>query len=70
MKRLYDFQFPLTAEAMDHATQWPGIEASPETEKLGIPRRPSRETYEDTIRWMHQAGHLTARQVGRLAAPL
>lgn len=67
VRRVYDFKFPLTAEAMDHATQWPGLESSPETEKLGIPRRPPRETYEDTIRWMHAAGHLNARQVGRLA---
>jgi nucleoside-diphosphate-sugar epimerase len=69
VRRIYDFQFPLTAEAMDHATQWPGLVPSPEIEKLGLPRRNSRETYEDTIRWMFEAGHLTAKQVGRLAEP-
>lgn len=70
LRRIYDFQFPLTAEAMDHATQWPGLIDSPETETLGLTRRPPRETYADTIRWMHAAGHLTAAQAGRLAQSL
>jgi hypothetical protein len=70
VRRLHDFKFPLTAEAMDHATQWPGVTSSPECDKLGLNRRPARVTYEDTLRWMHAAGHLSAKQVGALAAPI
>ena len=66
-RRVRDFEFPLSAEAMAMATQWPSLEPSPLTEALGVSRRPARETYADTIRWLHEAGHLTARQVGRLA---
>ncbi|HEU5109690.1 MAG TPA: hypothetical protein VFT95_14205 [Micromonosporaceae bacterium] len=32
--------------------------------ELGIRPRPLAETYRDTIRWLHLAGHLTARQAG------
>jgi nucleoside-diphosphate-sugar epimerase len=67
VKRVYPFDFPLTREAMDFATQWPGAVASPAFERLDIGLRDVRETCEDAIRWMHQAGHLTAREVGRLA---
>ena len=68
VRRLRDFDFPLTAEAMAMATQWPTLGPSPRTEALGVRLRPVRETYADTIRWMHEAGHLTARQAGRLAS--
>jgi len=68
IRRIYPMKFPLTSEAMDHATQWPGLQSSPEMDKLDVPRRSPRETYEDTIRWMHRAGHLTDKQVGHLAS--
>jgi hypothetical protein len=61
------FDFPLSSEAMDFATQWPGVIGSPAIAGLGIRLRDPRETYRDTIRWLHRAGHLTARQAGKLA---
>lgn len=67
VKRVRPFDFPLTGEAMDFATQWPGAVASPAFERLGIPLRDARETLADAIRWMHRAGHLTAAEAGRLA---
>lgn len=36
-------------------------------EELGIEPRDLRQTYEDTVRWLHRAGHLTDRQAGALA---
>ncbi len=66
-KHAYPFDFPLSAEAMDFATQWPGVIRSPAIDALGIRFRDGRETYADTIRWLHRAGHLTARQAGKLA---
>lgn len=61
MKRVYDFDFPLTHESMAFASGWPGAEMSPDLAALA-------PSFRDTIRWMHRAGHLTAAQVGRLAA--
>src|SRR5262245_34119559 len=67
VKHVYPFDFPLSGEAMDFATQWPGVIRSPAIDALGIRFRDSRETYVDTIRWLFRAGHLTARQAGKLA---
>jgi nucleoside-diphosphate-sugar epimerase len=67
VKHVYPFDFPLSGEAMDFATQWPGVVRSPAIDALGIRFRDGRETYADTIRWLFQAGHLTARQAGKLA---
>jgi dihydroflavonol-4-reductase len=66
-KRIYDFEFPLTRDAMEYATQWPGCSGERTTNELGVTFRGARETYTDTVRWMHLAGHLKARHVGRLA---
>jgi hypothetical protein len=52
---------------MEFATQWPGADASRTTLELGLAFRSAAETYRDTLRWMHRAGHLTAAHVGRLA---
>jgi dihydroflavonol-4-reductase len=67
VKRVYDFNFPLTRDSMEFATRWPGADATRTTRELGLVFRPIEETYRDTLRWMHRAGHLTAAQVGKLA---
>jgi dihydroflavonol-4-reductase len=67
VKRIRPFDFPLTREAMDFATQWPGAEASPALRALDVSFRKPEETYREAIRWMHRAGHLSAAQVGTLA---
>ena len=68
IKHIYPFDFPLSGEAMDFATQWPGVIRSPAIDELGIRFRDSRETYVDTIRWLYRAGHLDAREAGKLAS--
>ena len=68
VKRVYDFNFPLTRDSMEFATQWPGADATRTTRELGLAFRPIAETYADTLRWMYRAGHLPAAHVGRLAA--
>jgi nucleoside-diphosphate-sugar epimerase len=70
VKRIYDFSFPLTRDAMEYATQWPGCSGEDTTRELGIEFRSAHETYRDTVRWLYEAGHLEARHVGRLARPL
>lgn len=67
VKRIYDFNFPLTREAMEFATRWPGADAGRTMEDLGLRFRDAEETYRDTIVWMYRAGYLTKNQVGRLA---
>lgn len=64
---VYDFQFPLTRDAMEYATQWPGASGERTTRELGVQFRSAKETYADTVRWMYRAGHLSARHVGVLA---
>lgn len=69
VKRVAPFDFPLTAEAMDFATQWPGSVRTPSVDAVGVRFREARETLADTIRWLHASGHLTGAQAGRLAQP-
>ncbi len=35
--------------------------------ELALEPRPLQETLADTVRWLHEAGHLTTREAGRLA---
>jgi len=67
VKRVYPFDFPLSYEAMQFTTQWPGAVRSPAIDALGIRFRDDRETYADTIRWLFRAGHLTRDEAGKLA---
>lgn len=64
---VYDFRFPLTRDAMEYATQWPGASGDEAARALDVTFRDARETYTDTVRWLYRAGHLDARHVGRLA---
>ncbi|MAE95389.1 MAG: hypothetical protein CL910_12070 [Deltaproteobacteria bacterium] len=67
VKRVKDFNFPLTLDTMRFASQWPGTAPCTGSEALGLRIRPIRESYADTLRWMERAGHLSRRQIGRLA---
>jgi len=67
IKRFWDFQYPLTRDAMEFATQWPGIDGTPTTAELGIRFRPPIDTYTDALRWLVNAGHIEAGRIGRLA---
>ncbi len=67
IKPFYDFSFPLTRDAMEFATQWPGCSGEQTTRDLGVTFRSARETYTDTLRWMYDAGLLDAKLVGKIA---
>jgi nucleoside-diphosphate-sugar epimerase len=66
-KRVLPFDFPLSYEAMTTATRWPGVDSSQTLLDLDVSFRELSETLEDTLVWMHRAGHLSGHQVGRLA---
>ncbi len=68
-KRVRDFDFPLTSEAMTYVTRWRGVEDGKTVAELRVGYRDPRDTLRDALAWMHRAGHLTAEQVGRVAAP-
>ncbi len=68
INRWVPFETNITAEGMAYATQWPPADSQRFVRASGLDFRPARDTYADTLRWLHAAGHLRARQVGRLAA--
>jgi nucleoside-diphosphate-sugar epimerase len=67
VKLVHDFNFPLTRDAMEFTTLWPGADAARTTRELGVGFRDVAETFRDTVSWMCGAGHLTPAQVGKLA---
>lgn len=67
LKRLHDFDYPLTRDTMEFTTRWPGADATRTTEELGIEFRDPADTFRDTLMWMYRTGKLTAAQVGKLA---
>ena len=67
IKKLWDFEFPLTRDAMEYATLWPGTAPDDTQQRLGLSFRGAEQTLTDTVRWLHEAGHLSAKKVGRLA---
>jgi nucleoside-diphosphate-sugar epimerase len=67
VKRVHDFNFPLTRDAMEFTTQWPGADTERTTRELGVCFRDVADTFRDTLAWMYRAGHLTAAQAGKLA---
>lgn len=58
---------PLNTEAMGYATRWVRTDDSKYRDLLGLRFRDHRETMRDTLLALHASGHLTARQIGRLA---
>ena len=64
VKHVWDFQFPLSHEAMRFMTQWVPVEATP-ADNLFTFRDP-RVTLSDTLRWLSAAGHLPADRLGQL----
>jgi dihydroflavonol-4-reductase len=65
-QRVLPFRLPLNASG-----PWLGRNAVPgddsaTREDLGVTFRPAEESIADTVRWMRAAGHISARQAGRL----
>ena len=53
---------PISAETMRYATLWPNVQNTDELQRRGLTLRDPRETFDDTLRWMVQAGHLDVNQ--------
>ena len=68
VKRVVPFGFPMTLEAMQTATQAAPYDSRPAITELGVTFRSTDETFVDEIRWMFQAGQLSAKTAGVLAS--
>ena len=70
VQRVLPFRLPLQREG-----PWTIINGRPgddllTRQELGVTFRPPADAIADTLRWLHDAGHLSARQAGRAAAPM
>jgi dihydroflavonol-4-reductase len=66
VKHVWDFQFPLSREAMRIMTQWAPVESVPAVGAPSFAFRDPRLTLGDTLRWLSAAGHLPANRLGKL----
>ena len=66
-KQVRPFEYPLTADAAEFMVKMVPTEDGPTLAALGVDYRPTRQTVEDTLRWLAAEGHLSARTAGRLA---
>ncbi len=67
LDRYLPLDLPLTEEGLGYATRWVQMDNSKVERELDFRFRPVQETLVDTIRWMYDAGHLSAKQAGILA---
>ena len=61
-RKFRQIDVPISAETMRYATLWPKIQNTDEFERRGLSLRNPRDTFDDTLRWMVKAGHLTVDQ--------
>src|SRR5689334_16086453 len=66
IKHVWDFQFPLSHEAMRIMTQWVPVETTDTDRALSFQYRDPRMTLGDTLRWLSAAGYLRADRLGKL----
>lgn len=67
LKRVKTIDVPMGHEAMVYATRWVQMDNSRVEQELDFSFRPVDESMGDAIRWLHQAGHISADHAGKLA---
>jgi dihydroflavonol-4-reductase len=67
VKHVWDFQLPLSREAMRLMTQWVPVEGAPAEGVPPFSFRDPRATLGDTLRWFAAMGHLPAHRLGDLS---
>ena len=68
VQRVLPFRLPFNFGGVWVGTHGGPIDASATERDLGVRFRPFDDSIADTLRWLHEAGHLTDRQAGRAAA--
>ena len=66
IRRVRSLSYPLTRDAAEMMTTMVPTDDQPTLDELGVKLRPIRESLEDTFRWLVEAGHLPAKNAGRL----
>jgi nucleoside-diphosphate-sugar epimerase len=67
-QRIVPFHLPADHEALVVSRYRTRCDDGETRTRLGIEPRPLAQTLSDAVRWLRQAGHVTARQAGRLGA--
>ena len=67
IRRFRTLSYPLTRDAAEMMTTMVPTDDQPALGELGVTQRPTRESLEDTFRWLAEAGHLPVKNAGRLA---
>ena len=67
LQRFLPFRLPLNNEGFDTITWDPHGDDSRARAELGFAPRPLRETFADTVVWMHDVGRISAKQAGKLS---
>jgi dihydroflavonol-4-reductase len=67
VKKVVDFEYPLTREAAEVMTQFAPCDSRETVEQLGVDFRPTPDTIEDTIRFLYEANEIGARIAGQIA---
>lgn len=60
-------RIPVSEEAMEYATNWVKLDNSKVEEVLDFEFRPVEESMHDTVRWLYEADHISAKQAGKVA---
>jgi nucleoside-diphosphate-sugar epimerase len=66
-KTIVPFDYPLTHEAAAMMARLVPCDSRATVEQLGVPFRPTAETLRDTIRWLYEAGQISAKIAGQIA---
>jgi nucleoside-diphosphate-sugar epimerase len=67
VRRFRPLSYPLTRDAAEMMTTMVATDDQPALDALGIELRPTEESITDTVRWLVEAGHLPAKNAGKLA---
>ena len=70
LQRFLPFRLPLNNEGFDTITWDPRGDDSRARGELGFAPRPPRETFTDTVAWMHEVGRISDKQAGKLSRPV
>ncbi len=67
-QRVIPFRLPLNFEGIYTTSLEARSDDSRTREELGFAPRAPRDTFADTVRWLLEAGHISPKQAGKLAA--
>ena len=67
IRRIRPLTYPLTRDAAEIMTTMVASDDSITLDSLGLVLRPVRESLEETVGWLAEAGHLPSKNAGKLA---